>query len=203
MNERRITLCGLSARYVTAGGGRPIIFLHALGEDSSDWSDVVRVLAPRYRLYALDLPGFTSGVGPPRYTAAWFASFVSAFVEDVVCEAAAVIGNSLGGLIALRLALEHRERTAALGLVASIGLGVEISSFLQLPTPPGIGEVAVLWAKTPPGIAHRLLGRAALLFGDPRRVPPTWLAQQAALTRRIPGGGACGASGAGRPARTT
>lgn len=184
MDERRVSLCGISTRYLSAGSGRPVVLLHALGEDSSQWLAVLRALAPHYRLYALDLPGFAGGARPPRHTSAWFASFLAAFVEDVAGEEVAVVGNSLGGLVALRFAFANRERVGALGLVASVGLGVEVSPLLQLPTLPGLGEVGALWTQNPLGMAHLLVARAALVFGDPRRVPATWLAQQATLVRR-------------------
>lgn len=184
MDEHRISLCGLQTRYLSASSGRPIVLLHALGEDSSQLSAVIRALAPRYRLFALDLPGLVGRVRPPRYTSEWFASFLAAFIEDVTSEEVAVVGNSFGGLVALKLALSQRERVAALGLVASIGLGVEVSPLLQLPTLPGLGEIGVLWTNNPLGRAHLLVARAALVFGDPTRVPATWLAQQANLVRR-------------------
>lgn len=184
MEERRISLFGVSTRYVTAGSGRPVVLLHALGEDASQWSAVVHALAPRYRLYALDLPGFAYGDRPPRYTAAWFASFVAAFLEEVAREEAAVVGNSLGGLVALKLAFTERDRVAALVLVASVGLGVEVSPLLQLPTIPFLGEVGRLWTQNPLGMAHLLVSRSVLLFGDPRQVPLHWIVQQATLVRR-------------------
>ncbi len=184
VDEHGITFFGVQTRYLCAGSGRPIVLLHALGEDSSQWLAVLRALAPRYRLYALDLPGLAGRVRPPRYTSEWFASFLAAFIEDVARGEVAVVGNSLGGLVALKLAFSHRERVAALGLVASIGLGVEVSPLLQLPTLPGVGEMGVLWTNNPLGRAHLLVARSALVFGDPTRVPAAWLAQQANLVRR-------------------
>jgi pimeloyl-ACP methyl ester carboxylesterase len=55
-------------------------------------------------------------------------------------ERAVVAGNSIGGLTALRLALSEPERVSALGLVASAGLGREVTYALRLPTLPGYGE---------------------------------------------------------------
>lgn len=184
MEEHRISLLGLQARYLSAGSGRPVILLHALGEDSSQWLAVLRALAPHYRLFALDLPGLAGMGRPPRYTSEWFASFLAAFIEDVTSGEVALVGNSFGGLVALKLALSQRECVAALGLVASIGLGVEVSPLLQLPTLPGVGEMGALWTNNPLGRAQLLVARSALVFGDPRRVPAAWLAQQANLVRR-------------------
>jgi pimeloyl-ACP methyl ester carboxylesterase len=66
-----------------------------------------------------------------------------------------VVGNSIGGLAALRLTLFEPARVGALGLVASAGLGREITYALRLPTLPGYGEATVAWGKTPLGAFQR------------------------------------------------
>ncbi len=118
------------------------------------------------------------------YSSSAFARYLEGFLDAAGVEHAAVVGNSLGGLVALRLALSSPARVSALGLVGSAGLGREISVALRAVTLPGYGEVAVAWGKTLPGATQRALGRALLLFGERRRVPAGWLSEQRSLARR-------------------
>jgi 4,5:9,10-diseco-3-hydroxy-5,9,17-trioxoandrosta-1(10),2-diene-4-oate hydrolase len=97
-----------------------------------------------------------------------------------------LVGNSLGGLAALRLALSEPERVSALGLVASAGLGREVTYALRLPTLPGYGEAAVTWGKTPFGASGRAWSRVPLLFGRPERVPAEWITEQTRIAQ-LPG----------------
>ena len=85
-----------------------------------------------------------------------------------------VVGNSLGGLVALRLALSDPSRVEALGLVDSAGLGREIAPALASATLPGYGDAAVYWAKTTIGAAQRAWGKTPLLFALPASAPPEW-----------------------------
>jgi pimeloyl-ACP methyl ester carboxylesterase len=145
-------------------------------------------LSRNYRVYAPDLPGFGDS-GKPRtadYTPAFFERFVAAFLDALGIERAAVVGNSLGGLIALRLALSDPERVTALGLISSAGLGREVSPALVPATLPVYGELAVSWRKTPLGAAQRAWGRVPLVFANPARVPPQWIAEQYRLSQ-LPG----------------
>jgi 2-hydroxy-6-oxonona-2,4-dienedioate hydrolase len=83
-----------------------------------------------------------------------------------------MVGNSLGGLVALSLALSEPARVTALVLlVDSAGLGRAVSPALRSLALPGYGKLAVTWSKTPPGALQRALGRAMLLFARPRRIP--------------------------------
>ena len=95
----------------------------------------------------------------------------SAYLDALGVERATLVGNSIGGLAALRLALSEPERVGALGLVASAGLGWEVTYALRLPTLPGYGEAAVAWGKSPLGAFQRAWSQVPLLFGRPERVP--------------------------------
>jgi 2-hydroxy-6-oxonona-2,4-dienedioate hydrolase len=181
--EERTNVGGRSTRYLTAGEGPPLVLLHALGDNALDWSWVLPALSRGYRVYAPDLPGIGGG-SAADYSPASFASFVGAFLDALGIERAAVVGNSLGGLIALRLALSDPARVSALGLIDSAGLGRSVSPALRAPTLPGYGELAIAWARTPPGAAGRAWLRANLLFAHPRRVPAEWMAEQQRLAQR-------------------
>ena len=171
-------------RYLTSGEGHPLVLVHALGENALDWSWVLPALSRSHRVYAPDLPGITGDDGiavDPSPT--FFTSFLAAFLDALGIERAAIVGNSLGGLISLRLALSDPARVGALGLVASAGLGREITPALSLLTLPGNGEAAIALCKTPVGVRQRAWGRAALLFARPWTAPRAWLAEQYRLAR--------------------
>ncbi len=187
VEERKIDVEGLPIRYLAAGEGPPLVLLHALGESALDWRWVLPDLASNHHVYAPDLPGFGDSAKPAAdYSPAFFARFAGAFLDALEVEHAAVAGNSLGGLAALRLALSEPSRVTALVLVDSAGLGREVNPALRLPALPGHGELAVFWGKTPPGAAGRAWLRVPLLFARPERVPPEWLQEQHRLAQ-LPG----------------
>ncbi len=164
-----------------------MVLLHALGESAFDWRWVLPALASTNRVYAPDLPGFGhSGKPSADYSPAFFARFVGAYLDALGVERAALVGNSIGGLAALRLALSEPERVSALGLVASAGLGREVTYALRLPTLPGYGEATVTWGKTPLGAFQRAWSRVPLLFGRPERVPAEWITEQTKIAQ-LPG----------------
>ena len=187
VEERNIDVGGLNTHYLTAGEGPPLVLLHALGESAFDWRWVLLTLAHTHRVYAPDLPGFGYSAKPAAdYSPAFFARFVGAYLDALGLERTAVVGNSIGGLAALRLALSEPARVSALGLVASAGLGREITYALRLPTLPGYGEAAVAWGKTPMGALGRAWSRVPLLFGRPERAPAEWITEQTRIAQ-LPG----------------
>ena len=187
IDEQNIDVGGLPVRYLVAGEGAPLVLLHALGESALDWRWVLPALARTHRVYAVDLPGFGySGEPSAEYSSAFFARFVGAYLDALGLERAALVGNSLGGLVALRLALSEPARVSALSLVASAGLGRDVTYALRLPTLPGYGEVAITWGKTPLGAAQRAWLRVPLLFARPDRVPAEWITEQTRIAQ-LPG----------------
>src|SRR5829696_2341674 len=171
IEKRNISVDGLPVRYLTGGEEPPLVLLHALGESALDWRWVLPALARTHRVYAVDLPGFGYSAKPSaEYTPAFFARFVGAYLDALGLERTGLVGSSLGGLVALRLALSEPARMSALGLVASAGLGRTVTYALRLPTLPGYGEAAVAWGKTSLGAAQRAWLRVPLLFARPCRV---------------------------------
>ena len=173
-------------RYLAAGAGPPLILLHGVGDNAFDWSYVMPALARTHRVYAPDLPGSGGSARPAGddYSPASFERFLAAFMDALGAESAAVAGNSLGGLVGLRLALTDPDRVTALVLLAGAGLGRKVSPALRSLAIPGYGGLAAAWGKRPPGAAQRALGRATLLFGSPRRIPMKWLREQYGLARQ-------------------
>jgi pimeloyl-ACP methyl ester carboxylesterase len=162
--------------------------LHGVGDNALDWAWVMPALAHENRVYAPDLPGSDGSAGPRQndYSPASFERFLAAFLDALGLRSAAVVGNSLGGLVGLRLALDEPERVVALGLLAGAGLGRRVSPALRSLALPGYGGLVVAWGQRPPGAAQRALGRAALLFARPRSIPADWLKEQYRLAR-MPG----------------
>src|SRR4029077_36708 len=80
--------------------------------------------ALRHRVYAPDLPGFGRTEKPrARYGIPYFTRFIDRYMEDRGLRSAAVVGASLGGRIALELALTYPKRVSKLVLVNALGLG--------------------------------------------------------------------------------
>ncbi len=188
IEEHRFEVDGLPIRYLAAGEGPPLILLHGVGDNALDWRWVIPALARDHAVYAPDLPGSGGSARPEPggYSPASFERFVGSFLDSLGVERAAVVGNSLGGLAGLRLALSEPGRVAALGLVAAAGMGRKVSPALRSLSVPGYGRLAAAWGARRPGAAQRALGRSALLFARPRRVPRGWLKEQYRLAR-IPG----------------
>lgn len=99
------------------GQGQDLVLLHGWGMNGAVWHGIARELAAHYRLHLVDLPGFgNSPLGSDvEYSLPWLAEQVAA----VLPEKCHLLGWSLGGLVASRLALDHPERCHSLITVAS------------------------------------------------------------------------------------
>src|SRR6476661_4071646 len=103
-----------------AGSGPPVLLLHGLGATKASFLPTVAALAQRHRAIAVDLPGFgDSGkpLGAP-YDAPFFARAVIATLDALGLERAALVGNSMGGRVALEVGLTAPERVDRLVLLA-------------------------------------------------------------------------------------
>jgi pimeloyl-ACP methyl ester carboxylesterase len=96
------------------------VLLHGLGATKASFLPTVAALAPNHRVIALDLPGFGDSVKPlaAAYDPPFFARSVIGLLDALGIERAHVVGNSMGGRVALELGMLYPERTGALALLA-------------------------------------------------------------------------------------
>ncbi|HEY2386519.1 MAG TPA: alpha/beta fold hydrolase [Candidatus Binatia bacterium] len=117
--ERVSTVSG-KVSILTAGTGDPVLLIHGLGATKSSFLSSVAALAGSFRTIALDLPGFGDSFKPLNapYHAPFFARAVVELMDALGLDRAHVIGNSMGGRVALELGLRYPERVGRLALLA-------------------------------------------------------------------------------------
>ncbi len=149
--EHTIKVGSLKVRCLIAGEGSPLLLLHGAGGSGSGWLTCIGPLAARHRVYAPDLPGHgrTDKAASGKYTFDDFPKFVSDLMEELGIERAHLVGHSLGGAIALRMAIDSPERVRKLVLISSAGLGREISPLVRLISIPVLGDVLASLGYTP------------------------------------------------------
>jgi pimeloyl-ACP methyl ester carboxylesterase len=103
----------------TMGSGPPVLLLHGLGSTRASFFDTAAALAGRYTVHAPDLPGFGSSDKPAggAYHARWFAEIVLGLMDELGILRAHLVGNSMGGRVALEVGLQAPERVGGLGLL--------------------------------------------------------------------------------------
>jgi pyruvate dehydrogenase E2 component (dihydrolipoamide acetyltransferase) len=123
---------GRRLRYLEMGEGEgpPVVFIHGFGGDLLGWQFNQEALAESHTTYALDLPGHggsTKDLGSGQVDVGVLAAAVIDFMDAKAIAKAHLVGHSLGGAIALDLALDHAERVASATLICSAALGPEIN----------------------------------------------------------------------------
>lgn len=103
-----------------AGSGPPVLLVHGLGATKASFLPTVGALADRHRVIALDLPGFGDSDKPfaAGYNAPFFARSVVALMDALDLPSASLIGNSMGGRVALETGLQYPDRVERLVLLA-------------------------------------------------------------------------------------
>lgn len=107
---------------LTMGSGPDVLLLHGLGGTRASLFETAAALSRRYRVHAPDLLGFGSSSKPARggYNAHWYAESILGLMDELSIERAHIVGNSMGGRIAIEVGLQAPERVAALGLLCPV-----------------------------------------------------------------------------------
>ena len=103
----------------------PLLFVHGLSGSWQNWLENLPAFAPGHRVLAMDLPGFGATPMPAsgRVSIAGYATLLVALLDLLEIPRACVVGNSMGGFIALEFALAAPERVDSLVLVSPAGIG--------------------------------------------------------------------------------
>lgn len=117
---RAVETAGGALSILEAGTGPPVVALHGLGGTKASFLPTAAALAERFRVVAVDLPGFGDSHKPfgAPYDARFFAAAVIELLDALELDRPHLVGNSLGGRIALEVGLRHPDRVGRLGLLA-------------------------------------------------------------------------------------
>lgn len=122
-SSSQVIVDSLLAKYVVSGKGRTILLLHGWGDSSSGLSGLQDQLSKKYKVIALDLPGFGGTQAP---SADWdlsdYARFIGNFLKKIDEKIYAIIGHSNGGAIAIRGLSKGDFKSEKLVLMAAAGI---------------------------------------------------------------------------------
>jgi len=152
---------GREVAYRFEGDGPLIVLVHGMAGSRATWDRVVPVLAERFAVLALDLPGHGLSAKPVDgdYSLGSFASVVRDLMMTLDLERGTIVGQSLGGGVAMQFAYQFPSRCERLVLVGSGGLGREVSPLLRLLAFPGVEFVyPVLFASVLRDAGRGVLG---------------------------------------------
>lgn len=141
--DRYIQINNIRTRYWSLGTqGSVVIFIHGIGSAIETWALNLEALAQHHRVYALDLVGSGRSDKPPGfYSLVALSEFVNAFTAALKLDRFSLIGNSLGGGIALQFVLSYPQQIEKLVLVNSLGLGQAVSWSLRLANLPWVDRL--------------------------------------------------------------
>lgn len=138
---------GIKINYYEAGQGPPVVLLHGFGACAYTWRYLAPALAGTRRVFALDLKGHGLSDKPRdgRYAVSDQSEMVAAFIRGHNLQDAVLIGNSLGGAVALmayfRLREENSARIQGLVLIASAGYPQKLPWFVRLARMPMLSSL--------------------------------------------------------------
>ena len=163
------------------GSGDPMVLIHGTGSCKEVWEPVLPALQRRHDVLALDLPGF--GESPPLdrpHTVAALADAVEETMDDVAWHGAHLVGNSLGGWLALELARRGRAR----GVVAISPSGLWTPGEAAYARSMVLAHYAAAKVAAPLGSTPGGWVGGLVMLARPWRVPPEAMALQ---RRRLAG----------------
>jgi pimeloyl-ACP methyl ester carboxylesterase len=183
----RVDAAGVDTFYLECGSGPPVVLLHGLGATNASMLTTLWALSRRHRVIAPDLPGHGDTAKPVvRYDAAFYARWLHGFLEALEIRRPDLVGNSLGGRIALEAAITAPRSVDRIALLAAapvvhkLRLLVPIVKLLR----PELAAVPL------PLGERQALAAIRSLFAVPARMPDEWFdaaAGEFARVWRLPG----------------
>jgi pimeloyl-ACP methyl ester carboxylesterase len=183
LTPRYETVEGSRVRYVRAGRGGAVVLLHGFASSIYTWKDVLPALREGHDVVALDLPGFGGSDLPKDLSFESYPRVVRALLDRLGIARADLVGNSMGGAVAVVLAATDPSRVGRLVLIDAAGFNLAERDRPFLIRVAGFRPMAALLDHLP---VRRLLVRAALrqVFYDPALVTPERVEEYAAPVLR-------------------
>jgi pimeloyl-ACP methyl ester carboxylesterase/putative sterol carrier protein len=168
---RTVRAAGIRTSYLEAGRGEPVVMLHGLGATNASLLPALWDLARDHRVVAPDLPGFGESGKPIRsYHPRFYAGWLAAFMDQVGMERAHLIGNSMGGRVALEAGLEHPDSVDRMVLLAPSPAFIRNREYVRL-----VRVLRPELAMIPIRLSHRQVVRGIKgMFSRPERLPGEW-----------------------------
>jgi pimeloyl-ACP methyl ester carboxylesterase len=112
---------GRRLHYLVRGSGAPTLLIHGLGASGADWAFQVPVLEPQFRVIVPDLPGCGHSAAPESgHSIPAMATALWALLDALELQRPNIVGFSLGGAVALEMALQRPESVPRLALINSL-----------------------------------------------------------------------------------
>lgn len=142
-SSSRATVDGVGLHYLEAGAGEPLILLHGAGGGAANWYRLMAPLAKRFRVIAVDLPGFglSDAIEPQAPLGRQVAGLVAKLLRQIDVAPAHIAGTSFGGLTAARLA--QLTNPQSLVLIDSAGLWPDASFKVKVACNPLFQRLAL------------------------------------------------------------
>ncbi|WP_435634392.1 alpha/beta fold hydrolase [Pseudomonas solani] len=179
---------GLRLHYLDIGEGEPVVFIHGSGPGASGHSNFKQnhpvFTEAGYRVIVPDLPGYGASDKPETvYSLDFFVTALSGLLDALDIQRCVLVGNSLGGAIAIQLALNEPKRVSRLVLMAPGGLMEKEQYYLQM---EGIQKMGAAFANGELNDAagmRRLLG---LQLFDPALITDETVNERVAVVQQQP-----------------
>jgi len=189
----RVQLPGAEVNYAEIGEGEPILFVHGIAGCWQNWLENLPHFGRTHRAIALDLPGFGESPMPswpidmPAY-----GRLIHDFCEKLgIDRVAALVGNSMGGLVATEATIERPSRFDKLVLVSAAGISFAEAEGRKKEAAVSLFEAGVAFMGGPRRLwVNRSKGRQfafGRIFYNPNRVRPELLLEQMEPGVRAPG----------------
>jgi pimeloyl-ACP methyl ester carboxylesterase len=149
-----IDVDGYRIHYYVGGSGPPIVLVHGLGGRAEDWVNLMpQLVHAGHRVYALDLLGYGRSARPldAAYSIPQEAGIVEKFIAIQKLDRTDLAGWSMGGWIAMRVALDEPERIRRLAIYDSAGLRYDVPFDTSLFWPDNPAKLAALNDLLSPG----------------------------------------------------
>ncbi|UVM57904.1 alpha/beta fold hydrolase [Pseudomonas sp. B21-012] len=179
---------GLQLHYQDVGTGEAVVFIHGSGPGASGHSNFKQnypaFAAAGYRVIVPDLPGYGASSKPQMvYSLDFFVSALSGLLDALDIQRCVLVGNSLGGAIAIKLALDQPGRVSRLVLMAPGGLMDKEQYYLQM---EGIQKMGAAFANGELNDAAGMRHLLSLQLFDPALISDETVAERVAVVGQQP-----------------